>query len=247
MDSYNKNYKILHVTSLFILFILIIKYSIELLESYKIEEKYLFGKYVKKYSYNKYVLLEIYDLLNHEECDILINLAKAKGLEPSRVSSFAKGKTNSADIDYRNSEQAWLYDSEHPVVKKISDFSEKITGIPKKNQERLQVAHYNEKGKFEEHYDSCYVDDEEFCNKINRGAGNRRTTLLIYLNDDFDNGETNFVELGLKIKPEKGKAILFSSTDNEDNLLFYAKHKGNVVLNGEKWIATKWSRAKQYY
>jgi hypothetical protein len=78
-------------------------------------------------------------------------------------------------------------------------FSEKITGIPKENQEELQVATYEPNGKFVEHFDSCIYEDREYCNRINHYAGERRATLLIYLNNDFKDGETEFVELGLNI------------------------------------------------
>jgi hypothetical protein len=56
--------------------------------------------------------------------------------------------------------------------------------------------------------------------------------LIIYLNDDFEGGETEFPELKLKIKPVKGKGILFHNTD--DNQVIHKKsiHKGNEVLGG---------------
>jgi prolyl 4-hydroxylase len=59
-----------------------------------------------------------------------------------------------------------------------------------------------------------------------------RYTLLIYLNDDFISGETEFYTEQFKkvltIKPKKGKALLF------DIDLW---HKGNTIIEGNKyWI-----------
>jgi hypothetical protein len=60
-------------------------------------------------------------------------------------------------------------------------------------------------------------------------------TVLTYLNDDFDGGETIFYddlfEEKVTIKPKKGRTLLFD---------IEKFHKGNVVLSGEKyWIGTE--------
>jgi len=56
-------------------------------------------------------------------------------------------------------------------------------------------------------------------------------TFIIYLNDDFDQGETLFYnkqdQIIKRIKPQAGLAIIFPQ-----NIL----HSGNKVLNGSKYI-----------
>ena len=59
-----------------------------------------------------------------------------------------------------------------------------------------------------------------------------RWTLLVYLNDDFEGGETVFFDLNFKqtrtVVPKRGKALMF------DIDLW---HKGNEVTKGQKyWI-----------
>ena len=48
---------------------------------------------------------------------------------------------------------------------------------------------------------------------------------MVYLNDNFDGGETEFPVFGDKIKPEKGKLVVFPP-------LWQYMHRGNPPTNG---------------
>jgi len=66
-------------------------------------------------------------------------------------------------------------------------------------------------------------DAEQFKDHVdvlNREGAKRFLILMVYLNDDFDNGETEFPIFGDKIKPEKGKILIFPP-------LWQYLHKGN--------------------
>jgi prolyl 4-hydroxylase len=192
---------------------------------------------------NPYKVSEYSNLLTSEECDQLIELAKQNGLSQSYIVSDTA--LNAYDNNFRKSDQTWLNRSGHPVLEKLSQISEDLTGLPKENQEMIQVVRYEKGGKFDAHFDPC-VKGEQLCKEMNRGAGQRRTTLLVYLNDVLRGGETEFVNIGIKIKPEKGKGILFWSTDENEKVLEQSKHRGNELLDGEKWIATIWSHPMVY-
>lgn len=200
---------------------------------------------IVKHYRGEYVVLEIYDILSSQECDDMITLAIAKGLEESMVWGYTSNKSgNQLDTSHRKSKQTWLLESDGAVVKKISNVTAELTGFPKEHQEDLQVAMYEPEGKFNSHYDACVDPDPASCELMNHGSGERRATLLVYLNDDFEGGETEFVDIGIKIKPEKGKGILFWSTDDNEKIIPESKHRGNPVINGEKWICNKWVHQK---
>lgn len=193
-----------------------------------------------------YKVYEIYDILTPKECRSVMTLAKAKGMQESMVWGYGESNGNHLDASHRKSKQAWLKDDDGDVVVKMSRFTAEVTGFPMSHQESLQVAMYEHQGKFNEHYDACVDTDPASCEKMNKGAGERRATLLVYLNTDFEGGETEFVNLGLRIKPEVGKGILFWSTDDNEVIIHESKHRGNPVRNGEKWICTKWVHQKEY-
>ena len=196
---------------------------------------------VKTHVVNGYKVYEIKNVLNKQDCLDLIEFSKKKGLSNSMVWSYDGQSGNQLDESHRKSKQTWIGDAEHRVALKMAIISEFVTGIPRDHQEALQVAMYEKLGKFNDHYDACVDKDPEYCEKMNAGSGERRATLLVYLNDDFTGGETEFVNIGLKIKPERGKGILFWNTYDDETVINDSKHRGNPVMDGEKWIATKWT------
>lgn len=200
----------------------------------------------RKSKQGDYSVFEILNLLSPKECDYVIEKAKEKGLSDSMVWSYVDEKGNDLDEKHRKSKQTWLSDDEIDVAMKLSNISTYLTNIPKENQELLQVAMYETFGKFNAHYDACAYSDVNVCNKMNKNAGQRRTTLIVYLNDNFIGGETEFTKADILVKPKKGKGLLFWDTDSEEKILDLSEHRGNEVRGGQKWICTKWSHARAY-
>lgn len=193
-----------------------------------------------KHNFGTYQIYEIKDILTHEECDELIAQATAKGMSDSAVLSYGTDSITEMDDSHRKSKNAWFADNSGPIFQKIADFTQVSTMLPIENQEMLQISSYEKDGKFNAHFDACVYEDKAYCDKINNNAGQRKMTLLIYLNDNFEGGETEFVNLNFSMKPKKGNGILFENTDEQQNIYEESKHQGNTVKNGEKWIATKW-------
>jgi hypothetical protein len=65
-----------------------------------------------------------------------------------------------------------------------------------------------------------------------RGHSNRVLTWIIYLNE-VEGGETEFLYLSKRIKPEVGTLVLFPAA-------FTHTHRGNPPLDKKKYIATGW-------
>jgi len=66
------------------------------------------------------------------------------------------------------------------------------------------------------------------------GSAYRNLTWTIYLNDIPDGeGETEFLEYGIKVKPKKGTVCFFPAA-------FTHTHRGNPVYSCDKYIATGW-------
>lgn len=66
---------------------------------------------------------------------------------------------------------------------------------------------------------------------VGRLTRNRYYTVLCYLNDDFEGGNTQFPALKYSVVPRCGKAILFPSA---------YLHGGEPVIRGEKYILVSW-------
>ncbi|MCU6454053.1 2OG-Fe(II) oxygenase [Sphingomonas sp. A2-49] len=74
----------------------------------------------------------------------------------------------------------------------------------------------------------------------------RQRTVLVYLNDNFTGGETIFPDHGLTITPRTGDAIIFDNLDGSGNPTPRARHAGAPVIQGTKWLATRWIRARAF-
>jgi prolyl 4-hydroxylase len=190
-----------------------------------------------------YSFQEIDDYLSPMECDAIMRLASPK-LEPSLV--YNDGKKDAVDKTNRQSDQAWLKNEVHPLVLKISKLVAETSGYPMENQEDLQVVKYEPGGFFNPHYDAC-EGDKTFCERMDGKSGPRMWTYIIYLNEDFNKGETIFPKLNKKVIPKKGKVLIFQSTDDASGkLIFESLHGGEPVENGNKWICNKWIRSHKF-
>ena len=187
----------------------------------------------------KHWIWEYPSLLSKSECNEIIQIAKKQGMQKSQVKNF------NVNNDYRVSETAWLSSSKYKIIRELFDKLEKIIHIPQKNFELLQVVHYHPNGFFKWHYDQC-DEKEAWCKKeINRLKGYRFFTILIYLNDDYKGGITQFKHSKNKNKKYKqGDAVIFRNMNlSTCKIESKSYHQGSPVTSGEKWICNIWVRS----
>lgn len=181
----------------------------------------------------------IYDnFVSPEDCDRIIEIASKKGLVESTI--VKENGVPAVDTDIRMSKQTWLEDHQHPAVKRLSQKTAELTGFPMSHQEFLQVVEYSPDGYYRPHFDASF--DTTIVPYTHKGCGPRIYTLLVFLNDDFEGGETEFPFLSVKVEPKKGRAILFRNTCPNNIVIPESFHGGRDVRNGSKWIANKWVR-----
>jgi hypothetical protein len=102
--------------------------------------------------------------------------------------------------------------------------------------------------KMEAHCSSCHRLDfdpaEPGTPTILKRGGQRVATLVMYLNDPAQGGGTTFPDIGLEVAPQKGNAVFFSYDRPHPSTR--TLHGGAPVLAGEKWVATKWLRQREF-
>ena len=186
--------------------------------------------YVDKDDYD---IIEIQNFLTNEECDKIIELSKGNMFSSKVYSQNGDLYDNKSRI----SQQCWLNDNDS-FIKDITDKVKSYTNTHNNYFEELQVVNYQPGGFFTPHYDAC-IGNKSDCERMNK-EGPRYLTVLFYLNDNFEGGETIFPKINKLVKPEKGKAVIFQNVDNNGVIITQALHGGEPVKNGEKWIANKW-------
>ena len=186
-------------------------------------------------------ILLLGNFLTDAECEAL----KAKA-EPhlARSTVVNDGAPGSAIHNARTSRGMFITDElRDPLVATIEKRIEKLTNIPVEHGEAIQVVNYGTGQEYRPHFD--YFD------KLAAGGadclangGQRLVTVIMYLHTTDNGGETIFPELNIKVKPQKGSALVFYNCPPNGEVDPRTLHGGAPVASGEKWIATKWLRAE---
>lgn len=77
-------------------------------------------------------------------------------------------------------------------------------------------------------------------------ANQRVLTMLVWLNDGYEGGETFFATPGLSLRAAKGDAILFRNAGADGRRDPDSTHAGRPVTAGEKLIASRWIRERRF-
>jgi hypothetical protein len=72
--------------------------------------------------------------------------------------------------------------------------------------------------------------------------GQRAFTVLVYLNEDLEGGETDFPRVGLRHRGRKGDALVFRNVDAHGQPDRRTLHAGLSPSQGEKWVLSIWIR-----
>lgn len=75
------------------------------------------------------------------------------------------------------------------------------------------------------------------------GVANQRSwTMLVYLNEGYRGGETVFPAADLAVRGRGGDGLLFANVDPAGAIDAAARHAGQPVVAGVKWLCTRWIR-----
>lgn len=176
------------------------------------------------------------DLLSEEECDGIVALASKRLARSETVASSSDGSEVNAA---RTSDGMFFERGESDLIHRVETRIATLLRWPLDHGEGLQVLRYRPGAEYQPHYD--YFDPAHVStpNILKRG-GQRVATLVIYLNTPAAGGSTIFPDIGLDVAPVKGNAVFFSYDRPHPST--QTLHGGSPVIDGEKWVATKWLR-----
>ena len=181
-------------------------------------------------------------VLSPDECGEIIERSRHR-LKRSTIVDPHSGKEDA--IDSRSSEGIWFQRGEDALIERLDRRISAMMNWPVENGEGLQVLHYATGGEYRPHFDYFPPDQAGSASHIARG-GQRVATLIVYLNDVPNGGETIFPEAGISVVGRQGGAVYFRYQNGSRQLDPLTLHGGAPVLGGEKWIMTKWMRERAY-
>jgi len=160
----------------------------------------------------------IEDFLTSAACDDYIAMAQEKVFEEAKINMNGRQMMSKG---IRNNDRLMVLDNDlaEDLFRKAAEF------LPQEHEnyklqdfnEMLRVYKYSPGQRFKMHRDGSYIRNEHEKSFY---------TFMIYLNDDFEGGETEFENL-FTVAPKKGSALVFYHP---------VRHEGKTLISGNKYV-----------
>lgn len=194
-------------------------------------------------------LVVFYDnILTDQEINLIINKAT-----PRFRKSMVAGKNGEPEEDKsRTSDTAWISSSEDKALASVVQKVVSLTGFSIKNTESIGVNRYRSGQYFNPHYD--FLEEQQLSGAPHFRGCQRAGTILIYLSDVEEGGETVFARDGfldgyflydennpdhLRVKPKRGRVLVwYDMHPYTEAIDLRTLHGGSPVIQGTKMAAT---------
>jgi prolyl 4-hydroxylase len=179
-------------------------------------------------------------LLSDGECEAIIEQARPRMTRSETVQT----DTGGSEINVARTSRGMFFGrGENEVCARVEQRIARLLGWPLENGEGLQVLHYMPGAQYEPHHDYFDPAKSGTASIVARG-GQRVGTVVMYLNTPTKGGGTVFPDVSLEVAPIKGNAVFFSYDRPHPSTR--TLHGGAPVIEGEKWVATKWLREGRF-
>lgn len=109
--------------------------------------------------------------------------------------------------------------------------------------EGIGILRYEAGQQFLPHYD--FFDPDMLASAATTTAYRQRVlTVLIYLNEGYEGGETEFSTIGWRYKGNTGDALFFWNVNADGEPDRLTLHAGTAPKTGEKWLLSQWVRGR---
>jgi prolyl 4-hydroxylase len=175
-----------------------------------------------------------------DECQWLIGRA-GSGLMRAKV--YRGSSTPQVAQTRTNREMSFTIFNADVVLSLIRDRIAAASGAPVTHFEIAKLLHYSPGEQFALHADFIEAKTPELAHDL-AARGQRAATFLIYLNDGYEGGATQFPRLDWQYRGGPGDALLFSNVDADGAPDYDTVHAGMPPTAGEKWVLSQWVRAR---
>ena len=176
-------------------------------------------------------------VLTDAECDELIALARPRLDRALTVDSSGQRRIDRA----RTSSGMFFALGETDLIRRIEQRLAELVAMPVEHGEALQILQYVPGQQYEPHCD-WFDPQQPGARALMAKGGQRVASIIMELNAPAAGGATHFPNVGLSVTPRRGAAVYFAYEGGDTVSL----HAGLPVIEGEKWIATKWLRERPY-
>jgi hypothetical protein len=179
-------------------------------------------------------------ILTPAVCDWITARGRER-LQPAKVYDAVSSGPAAADASRRNSAADFGLADTDLVLLLARERLAAAAGLSVMTMEGPQVLHYAVGERFSQHFDFLDPGFEGHAHDLAL-RGQRVATVLVYLNDDLEGGETEFRMLDLRYRGGKGDALVFRNVDAKGQPDRRTLHAGLAPTSGEKWLLSQWIR-----
>ena len=180
---------------------------------------------------------EIFNAITSEQSKELIEIAEKNLIEMSTLGQQIDG--------YRTAQGTWI-SNDLELSNYIKSMISVHTNLPIENMENLHIVKYEVGGEYKEHHDFFFPNEDYYESACTNRGGQRLKSALIYLNDNFEGGETHFPKLNKTVKPKLNKMVIWDNINEDGSLNYDSLHAGLPVKLGVKYICIIWIRENKF-
>jgi predicted 2-oxoglutarate/Fe(II)-dependent dioxygenase YbiX len=177
----------------------------------------------------------IENLLSPELCDEILRLVSGLKLEQAGIQIMQfDNAIRSNNLLYLGEQDAPLQSINQLLMEKVSliqDFLKQHYGIHFSHAEPCSILQYQPGQFYKRHVDNLLFSSR--FEEAAKGVPTRDVSVVGYLNDRFEGGETYFDRQKLKITPKRGTVIVFPA-------YWTHPHASLPVVSGTKYSFTTW-------
>jgi len=173
------------------------------------------------------------------ECDWLIERGRSRLRRAQVYRRDASGHTEAGNRT--NTESDFTIVNADLVLALVRDRIARSIGIEIRFFEMTKLLNYEPGQFFGLHADFQAPDTPALVREIET-RGQRTMTFLVYLNDDYEGGETDFPKIGYRFKGRRGDALWFVNVLDSGAPDYDTAHAGLPPATGVKWLLSQWVR-----
>jgi hypothetical protein len=181
------------------------------------------------------------DFLTRELCSHLIERSTPK-LVKAQVYDAVRGELKTDPMRTSTGAAFSLIETD-VVIQLIRARIARAADVAVSTLEPTEVLHYAVGERYKPHVDFFHPALSNFAEQM-RVKGQRVKTCLIYLNDNYEGGETDFPKLGIRFRGRVGEALIFENVLANGIGDMKTLHTGLPPMRGEKWLLSQWIRSK---
>ncbi len=162
-------------------------------------------------------------------------------LRPARVNDAGNGDSIDAS---RNNDAMGFHPLESDLVSHLVRWKmAKAAGSGADFAEVLSVLRYRPGQRYQPHYDffdPAYSSHQQAL----ASRGQRQSTVLLYLNQGYQGGQTRFCQRQRRFRGQLGDLLVFDNVNPDGSVNRSTLHESEVLTQGEKWLASLWIRQR---